>query len=120
MFPNETKYYIDYGGEMLTVREFSERFGKSPSTIRARLQRGITDWRDLVAPPLRGAGRPVECAAVSDVPDYSVSEMFELYKGFAGSENEVGMIADFACISKEDARDVLKMFRKKLYKGEGK
>lgn len=115
MFKNEIKYFIEVNGELLTIREFSERYDLNPHTVRARYMRGIRDWRELISPSAK-AGRPGDPVALDETPDYSLSELWELYKDFATQENEKRMLADFAGVTEKDVAPVLAMFRRRWYK----
>lgn len=115
MFNNETKYFVEYGEERLTLREFADRFDVNLSTVRGRYKRGIRDWRELINPAIK-AGRPKDCIGPEETEDYSLSELWELYKGFAGNPEEGKILADFAGVQENEISTVLKMFRRRFIK----
>jgi len=100
----------------MPIREFAEMFGLSANTVRARYLLGIRDWQELGRSPGH-TGRPKGAIALDDTPDYSTSELYELYERFAGRSDEREMLAGFAGVPVKEIDDVLARFRAKFYGG---
>lgn len=87
--------------------EFARRVGVSYDVMRSRLRHG----NDLFA--------PVSTIRREDEEDdqtkgYTLDELVELYRGFAGDEEELQILADFACTDRKHAVKLLKKIKKRI------
>lgn len=93
---SKPKYYIRYHDEVMTAGEFARRFGISYDALRKRIIAG----KDIAAP---FEERPHKAPKAPRRHRYSLEELAVLYRRFQGDEEELQILADFACVSRREA-----------------
>jgi len=94
----QSKYYVNYNGEVISLKEFARRTGVRYSTLQSRAQRGA----DLFSPISQYTEEKVNTRPVSTlVGGYTLDELAEIYTKFKGDEDELIILADFACLSRK-------------------
>ena len=96
----------------MTLAEFCRRIGVDYNVMRRRLR----DNRDLFF-PISQVKRELKDDRL--YKGDTMEELVELYRGFAGDENELQMIADFACTDRKHAIRILRQIKKCLEQKEG-
>lgn len=96
MSTSKPKYYIRYHHEVMTAGEFARRFGLSYDVLRKRMANG----EDITAPFEQRVYREPETGKTHG---YTIEELAKLYSRFRGDEEELQILADFACTTKRDA-----------------
>ena len=95
MSTSKPKYYIRYHDEVMTAGEFARRFELSYDVLRKRMANG----EDITKPFERRVYREPPTTKMR----YSMEELAELYSRFRGDEEELQILADFACITRKEA-----------------
>lgn len=96
MSTSKPKYYIRYHDEVMTAGEFARRLGLSYDVLRKRMANG----EDITAPFEQRVYREPETGKTHG---YTIEELAKLYSRFRGDEEELQILADFACTTKRDA-----------------
>lgn len=105
---SQVRYMVKYNGRRMTVNEFSELSGLPYSTLVTRMKRGTDFYAPISA---------VDTGSRSDTwvgnyyKGYTFEELADLYKNFAGQENELRMVMDFTGTKKYEAKEILKRLR---------
>lgn len=107
------RYIIRHNGRRMTLGAFANENGLPYETLRKRLK----DNKNFCAPIARNSGRPPDEDKAKITGDsYSFEELAVLYKYFAGQENELRMVMDFACVGKGEAKELLRKLRENAEK----
>lgn len=100
---NNLKYFIDYHGERMTLREFANRLGVRYDTLRARAVRG----KDLFSPITTSYDDVARPRSVSTKDGgYTLEELAELYVKFRNDEDALEILADLACLRRRSSAAV--------------
>lgn len=91
----QARYYVDYNGEIITLKEFARRTGVRYSTLQGRAARGA----DLFSPISQYSEEALHTRHTSYVVGgYTLEELSEMYMRFRGAEDELDILADLACL----------------------
>lgn len=110
MSTSKPKYYIRYHDEVMTAGEFARRLGLSYDVLRKRMANG----EDITAPFEQRVYREPETGKTHG---YTIEELAKLYSRFRGDEEELQILADFACTTKREAVKLRKRILEYLDKG---
>ena len=91
----------------MTLGEFCRRIGIDYDVLRGRMRRGA----ELFS-PVSPSKKDIKDDRL--IKGYSLDELVELYRGFAGSEDELQILADFACTNKKQAIRLLKIIKERI------
>lgn len=108
----ETKYTVNYNGEVMSIRDYAELMGVDYDTIRCRAREG----RPITA-PIRGQALKKDSIAPRRggyKDGYTFDEMVDLYKNFADTEGELRMLSDFTGMTYREVLKLREDLRKEL------
>lgn len=96
----QSKYYVDYNGEVMTLKEFARRTGVRYSTLQNRALRGAY----LFSPISQYSEEALHTQPTSAVVGgYTLEELAEMYMKFRGEEDELEILADLACLRRHSS-----------------
>lgn len=104
----QPRYMIEHNGRKMTFREYSSITGVPANLLhwRARNNKPLVQARD--AERYQSNLELREALAKKGYPNgYTYEEIKDLYKNFAGQENELRMLMDFTGLGRLAAEDLL-------------
>ena len=104
----QPRYMIEHNGRRMTFREYSNATGVPTNLLqwRARNNKPLIQARD--AERYKSNLDLREALAKKGYPNgYTYDEIKDLYKNFAGQENELRMLMDFTGLGRLAAEDLL-------------
>ena len=91
------KYFVKYNGEIITLKQFAKKVGVRYNTLQYRAIKG----EDLFSPISQySEEESVPRRLPTATGGYTLDELAELYTKFRGTEDELKVLADLACISR--------------------
>lgn len=112
------RYIVEVNGRRMALSEFSKEIGVEYNTMRRRAREG----KRLVQPQKTWSRASFETPTEKMMDEktgkvgaytdgYTFDELADLYKNFAGQDNEVRMIMDFTGVQKRTAEKLLNKLR---------
>lgn len=105
----KNKYWVNYNGTLMTLAEFSRMIGVRYNTLRGRAQRNEDMFSPLSTTPVDKHGDARTFS--SKLGGYTLEELAEMYVRFRGSEDELEILADLACMKRHGSA-VVRLKRK--------
>ena len=102
---SNVKYIVELNGQPMSLKKYATATGKSYKSLRHRVVLGL-DLDTPIAPRWRPKINPAE--------SYTYKEIRELYKNFAGQQDELRMLMDFTDLPKGDAKFLLENLKKDI------
>jgi len=104
----KNKYWVNYNGTLMTLADFARMIGVRYNTLRGRAQRNEDMFAPLSQTP--SERRSTARTFSSKLGGYTLEELAELYVKFRGSEDELEILADLACMRRHGS-SVVKLQR---------
>lgn len=112
------RYIVEVNGRRMALSEFSREIGVEYCTMLSRAKHGKKlvqpqkTWSRAAREERMEKMMDVDSGKVGSYADgYTFDELSELYRNFAGQDNEVRMIMDFTGVQKRTAEKLLNKLR---------
>ena len=98
---NTKKYYVDYEGKTMTLADFAREIGVRYDTLRSRACRNENMIAPLSTTP--SEQRELLRKTATRAGGYTLEELADMYVRFCGSEDELEILADLACLRRHSS-----------------